>query len=189
MSNKKLLFIINGNPTAGKDTFIQYFENYLSINYGYSLQVKNLSSVDLVKHVAVMLGWNGEKTPEARNFLSDMKDSWTAYNDGPFNYIKNEVLAGEQNIYFAHLREPSEIEKLHNYFESSNENVMSIPIFIKRDIQVDATNHADNNVANYAYHHYITNNGTLENLQEKANVFAEEMIQQIFSSANQVSRI
>ena len=176
---KKLLFIINGNPTAGKDTVVTMFEAYCQKLEGQSLTVKNLSSIDLVREAATILGWEGKKNPEDRDFLSDLKDLSTKYNDGPFNYIKKRVITGLEDIYFAHLREPVEIEKLQNYFEvHSHLNIQVISLFIDRKIKVEAKNEADNNVANYLYDQYIDNNKNLYHLQDKVEIFAQSMIDQ-----------
>lgn len=172
---KKLLFIINGNPTAGKDTVVEFFQLHC-VNKRYQVSIENLSSIDPVKDAIKLLGWNGQKNAENRDFLANIKTLWTNYNDGPFNYIKNEVLDGGANVYFAHVREPEEIFKLYEYFVSNDLNVHPITLFIQRDVAVDATNTSDNNVTNYSYCKYLTNDGTLDDLQKTVETYAEEVL-------------
>ena len=54
----KPVFIINGSGGSGKDSFCKFCSQYLS--------VYNISSVDTIKEVAKILGWNGEKDEKSR---------------------------------------------------------------------------------------------------------------------------
>ena len=62
---EKAIVIINGTGGSGKDTFIDFVKKHA--------KVVNVSSVDFVKEVATLAGWQGEKSKEARKFLSDLK--------------------------------------------------------------------------------------------------------------------
>jgi len=72
-----IVVIINGVGESGKDTFVNLCAEHAT--------VFNLSTVDKVKDVATLFGWQGDKTPEDRKLLSDLKDAWTKYNNGPFH--------------------------------------------------------------------------------------------------------
>ena len=63
----KEIVVINGSGGVGKDTFVQFCNEYTPI--------MNISSVDKVKEAAkVLAGWNGEKDEKSRKFLSDLKE-------------------------------------------------------------------------------------------------------------------
>ena len=154
----KQIFIINGSGGCGKDTFVFFVSRYLP--------TMNYSSVDKVKAIAKMIGWNGGKTEKDRKFLSDLKLLCTDYNDMPFNSMKKKVEefmeSDYYNFLFLHIREPEEIEKAKNAFNAKT-------LLIKRDsIEHITSNMADANVFNYDYDIVIENNEGLEELDTKA---------------------
>ena len=52
----------------------------------------NVDSVNLVKSLATMAGWDGNKTEKNRKFLSDLKDLLSNWNDVPYKEtIKNII--------------------------------------------------------------------------------------------------
>ena len=171
--SKKYLFIINGKPTSGKDTFVSQFDKIAS-DAGYYDEVENVSSIDEVIVAAKALGYTGKKTPEERNLLSTLKDASTTFNDGPFKYVLKRRLMSSKKFMFAHLREPEEIEKLYRRFEEDY-NVKCIRIMIDRDIEVTASNHADNNTSSAKYDAVVDNNGTLKQLFRNTKTFFESL--------------
>ena len=62
------IIVINGYPMSGKDEFTTYCKEILKRK---TIQSYNISTVDKVKEIAKLMGWDGEKTPKARKFLSD----------------------------------------------------------------------------------------------------------------------
>ena len=82
------LVIVNGHPRSGKDTFIDYivdnsvFDNTHRVSH---------STIDTPKTIAMIMGWDGEKTPEIRLQLSNLKDFLTKKFDLPFKEILNLV--------------------------------------------------------------------------------------------------
>lgn len=172
----KQIFVINGSAGVGKDTFVDAVEEALEdVNTEY--WVENYSSVTRVKQIAESCGWNSEiKTEKDRKFLSDLKLLLTEYNDLPFKdlgYVVEGFLHdGLENskMLFLHIREPEEIAKAAEAFNAKT-------ILIKRDsVKHITSNMADNNVYNYNYDIIIDNNGTLEDLQVKAELFTNDYI-------------
>lgn len=155
----KNIIIINGYGGSGKDTFVDLVSKYN--------KVYNFSSVDKVKEIAKIIGWNGEKDEKSRKFLSDLKKLTSDYNDMPFNSIKeaiNKFYSSDKEIMFIHIREPEEIKRVVNEFNAKT-------LFIKRDnIKKITSNDSDASVENYNYD-YIINNTSLEALEEKAKSF------------------
>ena len=98
--NKRII-VINGTGGSGKDTFVEFVSKYK--------KVFNFSSIDKVKEVARVIGWEGKKTEKDRKFLSDLKKLTTEYNDMAFNSIKDAVqkfYSSDEEIMFIHIREP-----------------------------------------------------------------------------------
>ncbi len=159
--NKKII-VINGSGGVGKDTFVEFCSEFA--------KVKNISSVDKVKEAAeILVGWNGEKDDKSRKLLVDLKQLSIAYNDYPMTYIKNEAddfLANpEQQIMFVHIREISEIKKVKEILKAKTLLITS------SRVEKILTNQSDANVDQYEYDIYMTNDGTLEELREKAKQF------------------
>src|SRR5574344_92768 len=102
---KKYIIIINGTGGSGKDTFVDMVSKYH--------KVYNVSSIDKVKEIAKMIGWNGGKTDKDRKFLSDLKELTTEYNDMAFKDISDKVKIfkdSDDEVMFIHIREPKNIK-------------------------------------------------------------------------------
>ena len=164
--NKKII-IINGSGGVGKDTFVEFCQEFAN--------VKNISSVDKVKEAAkILVGWNGDKDDKSRKLLVDLKQLSIDYNDYPMIYIKEEadkfLENEEQEMMFVHIREISEIEKVKELL-----NAKTLLITSTR-VEKILTNNSDANVDKYDYDYYISNDGTLEELREKANDFSKKCV-------------
>ncbi len=158
--NKRII-VINGTGGSGKDTFVEFVSKYK--------KVFNFSSIDKVKEVARVIGWEGKKTEKDRKFLSDLKKLTTEYNDMAFNSIKDAVqkfYSSDEEIMFIHIREPEEIERAVSKFNAET-------LLIKREgLENISSNYSDANIDNYAYDYYIYNT-TLENLEKQAYDFVK----------------
>ena len=154
-----IVCIINGYPRSGKDTFCEFVASqYKAITW---------STVDTPKKVLKTLGWDGNKTPEVRKALSDLKDMYTKLFDGPFNEAKYFIKNNLHNYAFCFImcREPNEISKIKKWCKTNN--IDCYTIFVERD-NIDKnnlTNHADKNVSKYTYDIYISNISTLEDFK------------------------
>jgi len=169
------LIIVNGAPASGKTSFEGYCTEFFGTHHTYIH-----STVDRIKEAAKVLGWDGTKTPENRKFLSDLKDLTTQWNDVPFRTIDEhlEKLKTQQinedsyditkDYLLVDSREPEEIKRF-------KEELGAITVLIKNDKaeQVAVSNHADRDVLNCNYDYTICNNGTLDELREKARVFCQ----------------
>jgi hypothetical protein len=163
----KRVVIINGSGGVGKDTFVKFCSEYTG--------VVNISSVDVIKSAASILGWNGGKAEIDRKFLSDLKLLATDYNDHSFNYIKECIKRFKYNeqssILFIHLREPGEIEKLKKEFPEI------ITLLIKnKNVEGISSNMADANVDKYQYNYVIPNDDTLSDLEAIACSFVKGIL-------------
>lgn len=172
---KVIVICVNGYPESGKTLF----EDYCCEFCDYSLKV---SSIDYVKEVAKILGWDGEKTPETRKFLSDLKQVLISapWDDLPLKSINNVInrkvreLQGVKGdlFVFCDVREPEELEKMKRVFGSTN-------ILINRGLAPGTylSNSSDIQVLDYNYDYIIDNNGTKEELKESAELFINQIME------------
>lgn len=182
---KKLVIIINGKGGSGKDTFCEaVLRHYTYGSNFYCGAVLIASSITRVKDAAQVLGWAGGKELKDRKFLSDLKDLWTAYNDGPFLYLADYYkyfvdgcfsVTGN-DIFFVHIREPQEIEKFKQFvLKDGHARCCTLLIDTKR-ASGDYGNHADDDVALYNYDFIFHNDGPFETVNQDAFKFFEECI-------------
>jgi len=170
-----MIYIVNGAPGSGKDTFCSKVIDITTPNYGIIL-----STVDLVKEIAKDLGWNGEKTPKDRKFLSDLKDILTEWDDIPIKdterrindflyHIRYHGLDEKEVAIFIMCREPKEIDKMCKRLGAKS-------LIVRRTDAENSkkSNHADEEVLEYQYDIEIDNNGTLLDLTYKALEFVEK---------------
>jgi len=162
---EKSIIIINGTGGAGKDTFVSFCSEVTG--------VLNVSTVDKVKEAAkILVGWNGEKDEVSRKLLVDLKQLSVDYNDAPTKYIcsmAEEFKNSENNLMFVHIREAVEIEKAKKLL-----NAKTLLITNPR-VKLITSNDSDGKVNEYNYDYYIVNDGTLDDLKEKASKFVEEL--------------
>lgn len=180
---KKQIFIINGSGGVGKDTFVELVKSQASKK---RIEVGNYSSVTKVKKIAEIIGWNGAKSEKDRKFLSDLKLLTTEYNNMPLNDMKkfidnfmNLIKFDKARIAFLHIREPEEIARAISEFGEYNARA----ILVKRDsVKHITSNMADENVYNYNYDIIINNDGTEEDLREKAKGFLGDFLSGVFKN-------
>lgn len=168
------VIVINGGPAVGKDTFVDLCKKEIGWVFNYS-------TVDFVKSLASTCGWDGTKTPENRKFLSDLKTLLDNWNDVTFKNTKNAVLLftkqvkdfapDEPSVIFIHCREPDKILRLVNEFGAK-----TLLITRQESNLAEVSNESDKNVAFYDYDFVIENNGTIEELAEKAQKFIREVV-------------
>lgn len=177
MVMKKTIVIINGTGGSGKDTFVEFVSKYTS--------VINFSSVDKVKEIAKLIGWNGGKTEKDRKFLSDLKSLTAEYNDMPFRSMAEVVdkfRETDDEILFLHIREPENIERAVNEFGAKS-------LLVKRiGLENISSNYSDANVDNYDYDYRIEND-TLEQLEKDAILFIEKLRGNEYKKKRQMNNI
>ncbi|MBR2930380.1 MAG: hypothetical protein IKC32_04040 [Clostridia bacterium] len=151
----KIALVINGKGGVGKDTLCELARKHY--------KVYNISSVDPIKAIARECGWDGRKDDKSRRFLSDLKALTVAYNDFPTVWAKERYLGflkSEDEIMFLHIREPKEIEK----FVSATGGEAKTLLIRGGDRMNKGVygNASDDNVEDYAYDYYFTNDKSLE---------------------------
>ena len=167
-------FIINGRPRSGKDTFVNFCLEELGA-FG-----KLISTVDFVKEIAARCGWDKTKTPKNRKFLSDLKDLLTNWGDVPYKKTLQEIDmfkfdldywdVSDKGVVFIMCREPKEIDRFERELNAKSVLIQRASVEFEQQ-----SNHADSEVLNHKYDYIIENNGTIDELKEKAKEFLKNL--------------
>ena len=167
-------FIINGRPRSGKDTFVNFCLEELGA-FG-----KLISTVDFVKKIATECGWDGTKDLKNRKFLSDLKDLLTNWGDIPYKKTLQEIDmfkfdldywdVSDKGVVFIMCREPKEIERFERELNAKSVLIWRASVEFEQQ-----SNHADSEVLNHKYDYIIENNGTIDELKEKAKGFLKNL--------------
>lgn len=167
-------FIINGRPCSGKDTFVNFCLEELGA-FG-----KLISTVDFVKKIATECGWDGTKDLKNRKFLSDLKDLLTNWGDVPYKKTLQEIDmfkfdldywdVSDKGIVFIMCREPKEIDRFERELNAKSVLIRRASVEFEQQ-----SNHADSEVLNHKYDYIIENNGTIDELKEKAKGFLKNL--------------
>ena len=162
----KQIFITNGMARCGKDTFAKFLNEIIpTLKY---------SSIDKVKNIAKLCGWNGGKSDKDRKFLSDLKLLTSDYSDMPFEAIKQKVdnfmKDKKHSVMLIDIREPEEIKKVVDRI-----NALTLLITSKR-VEKITSNKSDASVLEYDYDDIISNDGTIEELEVKAKSYVKKLV-------------
>lgn len=161
------LVVINGSAESGKDELVKFIQEIY-------IGVLNMSTIDPVKEALIKLGWNGEKTPEDRQWMVDTKQRWIQRYNGYacVNYVEREynALKDYNTVMFMHCREPEEIQKIVNRIPNTT------TLLVKSNRGIPFDNGADDVVDNYNYDHVIINDGTLDDLRKSAYKFMDRLM-------------
>ena len=169
------VILINGSGGSGKDTVVELVTSYLRDKY----DVKNTSTIDEVKNIARLMGWNYEKDERGRQFLADLKDAWTKYNNGANMKIYRDIidwnayeeLMPKEYVMFVHVREPESIQWFVDMLSTCN--IFVCTLIVKRAGIEEFFNDADRNVENFEYDITLINGSDLENLEVICEDLAE----------------
>lgn len=184
----KYVIITNGVPGSGKTTFQEMCRQFLEAEQ--SAHYHNVSSIDYVKHIYGLLGWNGVKSDKARKDLSILKRMWISNCNGPLAQALDYVCRlsmDEDHVIFVDVREESEIIKYQEAFGAIKCILIKcVAVFISRNevSGIEHGNKSDDNVGkNMSLYDYVINNdGTLDDLK----AYAIDTISEIFNSTTEV---
>lgn len=150
---RKIAIIINGAGGVGKDTLCDFAAKHYS--------TMNVSAITPIKDIAGKYGWNGEKDARSRKFLSDLKRAFAEYNDLPTVYLYEqykEFRASEKQVFFAHIREGAEIDKLKQLIGDN-----CITLLVERQTgNKEWGNASDDEVGSYQYDYVFDNNKSID---------------------------
>lgn len=176
MTKEFKVFIVNGAPRTGKDTFIRFLTEITEA------RVCVYSSIDWAKETALSaFNWNGVKDPRSRKLLSDIKDLGTEWADIPFKRICDMLTKAADNgmeYFCTNIREPQEIQKLQDWCDS--QGIFCKSVFIRRlSAEISAAeeqkNSADVQCMNYDYSYEIRNETDLASFQKETKAFIQKV--------------
>ena len=167
---KKIAIVINGRGGVGKDTLCDLASRHF--------RVKNISSVTPIKEIATMCGWDGRKDPKSRKFLSDLKQLCVDYNDFPTNWAYKEYLEfleSEEEVFFVHIREGAEIQK---FIDRTDGRAVALLVRGGERMTGGALGNAsDDEVENFTYDYYYTNDKPLEEAEREFVALLGQMLE------------
>lgn len=168
METGKQIFILNGAPRSGKDTFANLMNEFIA--------TKHISSITPIKNAAMALGWNGDKTNKARDFLCEMKKFVNSQGDYIWQFLDKEVREFRQDtetmVLLIDIREPEEIAKAVARY-----NAKTIKISRPEECAfTEMTNTSDRNVDNYVYDYTVGNFSNMEKFKEIVKIFVDSYI-------------
>lgn len=181
---KKRVVIINGSAGVGKDSFVE--------STGKIVKITNYSSVEDVKMAGSLLGWEGGKEEEDRQFLSDLKDLSAKYYDDPFKKICSRINGylkydSAIDVLYLHIREPKEIARVKRAYETRHPIITLL--ITNPNVKYVTSNHADRNVYNYTYDYTIINDGSFDDLDKKAYEFVKSIFGHVYITVNRYNDI
>ena len=167
---KKIAIVINGRGGVGKDTLCELASRHF--------RVKNISSVTPIKEIAAMCGWDGRKDPKSRKFLSDLKQLCVEYNDFPTNWAYEEYLeflSSDKEVFFVHIREGSEIRK---FIDRTDGRAVALLVRGGARMMGGALGNAsDDEVENFSYNYYYTNDKSIEEAEREFVALLQQMLE------------
>lgn len=171
----KLLILVNGQAGAGKDTFVNecIWQGTLLDNDKKGIGLYTLSYADPAKKALCKLGWEPwieNKTPSVRHLLADLVD-FGDETGANFAYLQENVdQVITPSIIFCHMRNPKTIQKVKEFYNDPAKKVKCESVLILRD-DLSMQEPDRWGIYSYTYDTVVNNNGTLDQLEEKAKDF------------------
>lgn len=162
------IFVLNGSPRSGKDTFCTLVEKY-----GV---VKHFSYVDFTRTMLDKMHIDySKKTDKDRQLLETINNALEAYDDIPMKDICENVIyaiakADFRNLYiFVDIRKPENIKRFIEKFPDAK------TVYIDDGRELSEATESDHSVKDYDYDYYVMNNGTLADLQAEVDKFVKRL--------------
>lgn len=127
------------------------------------------------------MGWDGKKDEAGRQFLADLKDVWTKYNNGAnketmnwiIAYHADETISAKEFLVFVHCREAESLKWFEEELTKRKIDFCSM-LVEKSDIQF-FDNDADKFVTNFKYDMIVKNDGDLEDLNKTSELLSKKL--------------
>jgi hypothetical protein len=134
-----------------------------------------VSSIEPIAAIAKLGGWDGVKDAESRKLLSDLKSLFTEFNNLPTRYLLEryqEFLQSGDEIFFAHIRESSQIHAFKIGIEGR-----CATLLVRRPGTADKTgNCSDDETESYNYDEIFNNDRPLEETEKAFCALVAEML-------------
>lgn len=130
-------------------------------------------------------GWDGkEKTEEVRRALSRIKTTLEEFDGSPSNEVISTIqelkeMHVKNYVFFVNIREAKRIDE----FKEKVKNKLGLSchtLFVSNpNKKIIKSNTADYHAKDYNYDYYISNDGSLEELKEKAYSYLKSILKEI----------
>lgn len=160
-SRTSRIFVLNGSPRAGKNTFVDKIP-YSTCHYSY---------VDLTRRMLDNEGIDYKsKSDSTRVLLETINNTLEKYNDIPFKdicSITDDFIRGQikYEYLFIDIRKPKNIKRFVDKYKGVR------TVFVDDKKPVSDVTESDSLVADYKYDFYIDNSGSMENLEKEVIKF------------------
>lgn len=164
------VFIINGAPQSGKDTFI----DLLSKSNRYN--VIRTSIIDPIKEITSFLNFDtSKKTEKDRKLWADLMKATMDYNNYAITKTIEDVEKKDNFEYYSKkrftiaciiVRNPENIEIFKEKFKEKNINTTTLFISNKEKEKYIPNNPEDKSIYDYTYDIYINNDKDIKQFEE-----------------------
>lgn len=162
------IFVLNGSPRSGKDTFCTLMEAYGTIEH--------YSYVDFTRAMLDKMRVDyHKKTDKDRQLLETINNALETYDDIPFKDVCENVIyaiakADFRNLFiFVDIRKPDNIRRFLEKFPEAK------TVYIDDGKELSNATESDHSVKDYNYDYYIMNDGSLTDLQNAVEKFIKEL--------------
>lgn len=162
------VFIINGKPRSGKDTFIRFMQDALRER---GIATGSFSSIDPVRKALKYLKIDVSAKTEADRLLlsviGDAVETHSQYRTAAcVEAVRKFAFANrDEGVFFLHIREPKNIEKVITALRKDGHGVTRIEVISKQSIT--AFNPSDMGTDDMEYDYRVDNGGSLGMLYDE----------------------
>lgn len=182
---KRYLIIINGLGGTGKSEFIKQCNNATK-KLNAKIGVEECSTVDYVKEIATLCGWDGEKSAEDRVFLSNLKQTLEEWDNVPYKKTMDKIQAlwnemewvhCDYGLVFVNSREEKDINRFCQ--DVNNYGGDAIKVYIDNPrVENNEVPELLKDIYDFAANcdYYVENTGSLEQLFMSAICFMQDLL-------------
>lgn len=174
------VIVVNGPPRAGKDTLIGFMGQHLN---DARIQWEEFSSIDPVKEMLTKAGFYLTKKTEAdRKLLAVVGEAVEEHSQWRTQQCLEKIADfdstyNNEGVVFLHIREPENIKRVRDALNMAGATGIKFrTVFLSSSRAENVTsNEADRRVAEMEYNRYALNDGSLDELNEKARFLLIDM--------------
>lgn len=161
------IVILNGNPTAGKNTFAELVEDFYPV-------IDHISYVDFTRNMLDKMGvdYSG-KTAKDRQLIEAVNNALENHSDIPFidicSFTYKAIQEHDSGILFVDIRKPENIKRFCERFPDA------ITVFVDDGKETSDVTLSDSVVKNMEYKYTVINTGSIDDLKLAALVFINEI--------------
>lgn len=173
----KTVIILNGPPRAGKDTFIAMLQKHLLAT---GIDTSAFSSIDPVRDMLTGAGIDtSKKTLADRKLLATIGNAVEEHRGWRYRWCMTMIFTffskRSDGVFFLHVRERPLIEKVRKRLTIEQGYRVARVLLASPRAETVTSNAADAGASTGQYDLLIHNDGTLEDLEETAREFVNQL--------------